>query len=1535
MKIIYSAIILFIATLSYSQVFTENFENGGSIPTGWTQFQESYTVNWAFQAGGSSGHPAAAHGGSYNALFKISTHTNDGAKTKLISPTLSLTGGNDYYLTFYYANEIWNTDQDILRVYYKSSGIWHLIETYNVNQASWKKRIVPIPSNATNIAFEGESYFGYGVCVDDVRIDQVTRISTVNTCDYLYTDNGGSSANYTDNQSTIQTFTSNNNSCIRAVIDYYELESGFDYLYVYDGTDLTGELLQVFTGSSINTNVSSTLDDNGTAFYGLSGSLTFYFYSDISTNNLGWKINLDCPENCVAPPCSGNTMASDDCSLPTPICNLNGYCGNTGSSYTADHTELNYNQSGIFCGTIENNSWLTFVADSTTALIDVWVYNCTGIAPLGRVHGIQIEIFSGNCNGFTAVSNCWSPNKEANGRIKATGLTPGQTYYIMIDGWGADDCQYSFAASTNSGIIVANAGLDKTICEGQTVSLNASGGNTIYWDSSPSDASLSGQETNASINVNPSQTTIYTATVNGSNPNCPGSTADVVVYVNQANASFTGLDAQYCQENITSALSGNYTTGVFSGAGISGTNFNTNNAGIGYHDITYSYNYSVVTVFDDDFDPTPNAGWTHGAISGSDSWATGEPKGGDGDNTNIYWLPDPVLDHTSTNTNNKVYGQGLSDLIGDGLGGYYDSSNEWLKSPSINCSSISNSTLSFWQYANFENVYDEAYVEISTDGTNWNSLAQPLYPMNWEWEFTTINISAYADGHSTVYIRWRSNSDVSQTYSGWNIDDVKVTGVQNGGTCVSTDVQTTQVFEPVNVSVSQTTANICANQTYNAVGTITGGSTTGNWTSSGSGTFSNASSLNTTYTPSATDISNGNVTLTLTSTNPTGPCNSDNAQINITINPLDDAYFEYVSNTFCNTGTNVFPTNTPNSTGSYSVSPTGLSLNSTTGEINISGSTINTYTVTYTTNGTCPATYSTQISVVSGFDAEFSYSNSEFCQSGTNPIPTHTTGTNGVYTSTPALIWGTNVGEIDLSASNPGVYTITNTIVASGSCPAASATQQITISEAPIVSISQANSICSNENIYLEATISGSATSVNWTSSGNGTFSNSSNLTTYYYPSATDIASGLVSFTATTNNPNNICDAASTNVNVNIFEQPQISISLQNPHCNLTDGNISSTPIGGTSPYYYNWSNGSTSQNLTNISSGTYSLTITDANNCINDTTLNISDLNAGTVNIVSLVNPTCFGYSNGNISINMTGGTPNFTYQWTNGETTSLNENLISGIYIVTVTDAYNCVVTEEFTLTQPSELISVNNIYDIKCNGETDGNITVNVSGGTPSYNYSWEHTSNNTNILNNIGAGTYYLNILDSNLCSLKDTFILTEPSALNIDYATIDVTCKERQNGEIALSINGGVSPYNLLWSNNLTDSILHNLQANTYSVTITDLNNCTKTESIVINGSTESCLKIPSVFTPNNDGVNDYWEIQGCDFFETISIKIFNRWGDVVFSFDGKSIDYSDKNNQWDGSFKNSGKAIDLSSFVYVIYLNGEQENYNGTVTIVE
>ncbi len=1538
MRYLTLTILVAMVTLSYSQVFTEDFENGGAMPTGWTQEYENNTIDWVFQSGGHSGHPAAAHGGSYNALFTINTHANDGAKTKLVSPNLSLTAGNDYYLTFYYANENWNGDQDTLKVYYKESGVWHYINTYNVNQVSWKKRVLPIPYTATNIAFEGESEYGYGVCIDDVRIDQITRNPTVNTCNDVFTDDGGANANYSDNQNYIQTYTSDNNSCIRAVIDYYEIESDFDFLYIYDGVDLTGELLQVYTGSSTNASTSATLDDNGTAFYGLSGSLTFYFYSDGSTNDLGWKMNIDCPDNCVSPACSDNIAAADDCSLPTPICNLNGYCGSTDpNDYSPDHTELDVDQNGTFCGTIDNNSWLTFVADATEAYIDVWVYNCTGIAPLGRVHGIQIEIFEGDCNNFTAVSNCWSPNKEANGRIKATGLTPGNTYYIMIDGWGADNCQYSFAASANSGIVVANAGIDQTICEGQTVSLNASGGTTIQWVASPADASLSGQENNTNINVSPSQTTIYTAAVSGINTNCPASTADVVVYVNEADASFTGLNSEYCEDASSSSLTGSYgSAGTFSGSGISGNTFTPSNAGIGTQDITYTYNYSVVTAFQEDFDGGVT-GWTHGAISGSDSWALGEPQSGNGDQSSSSSYNDPILDHTSTNTINYVYGQGLSANNGSGEGGYYNNSNEWLKTPAIDCSNISNTTLSFWRYANFEPSWDEAYVEISINGSTWNTLGEDLYPQDDKWVFRGINISAYADGQSTVYIRWRSNNDVSTTYSGWNIDDVKVTGVQDGGSCVSTDIHSTEVFEPVVVSVSQSSASICANSTYSASGSITGGVTTGHWSTSGSGSFSSTINLSTVYTPSSTDISNGSVILTLTSDNTGTPCGVDNASINLTITPLDDAVFAYSTNTFCNTGTTVLPNVTPGANGSYSSTPTGLVLNSTTGEIDIANSVVNGYDITYTTTGTCVNTHTVHIDIVSGFNAEFEYNYYNYCQTDANPTPIHNNGgTDGTYSSTTGLVWGTSSGEIDLLSSTPGQYVVTNTISASGSCPEAVDTAHITIYEAPTVSIVEANAACSNENIDLHATYGGSATGIVWSTNGTGNFSNINDTVCYYTPSTTDISTGIITFNVTSNSSNTICSDATESVNVNIYPQPQILVSTNQPHCNLSDGSITVSATQGTSPYNYLWNNNSTQSTLSNIQSGVYSVTVSDFNNCTNDTIISLNDLNAGTIQLVSQVNPTCYGYNDGSISITMNGGTPEFNYIWTNNNDSAINPNLTAGTYSVTVTDAYNCNVIGEYTLVEPAELTNISNIYDVKCNGGNDGKISVNVTGGTGNYNYFWENTSDNVNTLNNIEAGMYYVEITDDNLCSLKDTFLIKEPRAITFDYASVDITCSEKNDGSIAVSINGGVKPYTLNWDNvNIADSLLYNLSANTYTLTLTDANNCTKEISIDINPSTESCLKIPTVFTPNGDGINDYWQIKGVSLFETISINVFNRWGDIVFKFDGKAYEYSDEANQWDGTYQNSGKVIDLSSFVYIIYLSGEDEPYQGTVTIVK
>ena len=185
-----------------------------------------------------------------------------------------------------------------------------------------------------------------------------------------------------------------------------------------------------------------------------------------------------------------------------------------------------------------------------------------------------------------------------------------------------------------------------------------------------------------------------------------------------------------------------------------------------------SNTFAQVIILSENFDNGAPTGWTTSS-SGNLSWTHGIPQGGRGDSGSGY--ADPTQDHTTSNTNNYVYGQGLSSSNGDGLGGYYDNIDEYLQTPAIDCSSETGVTLTFWRYANFENNYDEAYVEISTDGSNWTDLGEPQYPKDDAWTEVQIDISTYADGQSAVYIRWRMASDGSVTYSGWNIDDVSIT----------------------------------------------------------------------------------------------------------------------------------------------------------------------------------------------------------------------------------------------------------------------------------------------------------------------------------------------------------------------------------------------------------------------------------------------------------------------------------------------------------------------------------------------------------------------------------------------------------------------------------------------------------------------------------------------------------------------------------------------------------------------------------------
>ena len=1569
----------------------QNFENAGSIPSGWTNEYVSYNIDWIGNTGGyNSSNPTTAHGGTYNAMF-YSDYKGD--KTKLVTSVINLSGYINCQLSFWHAQVNWVGDQDSLKVYYKTSlgGSWNLLANFSTEAATWTLRslALPNPNSTYYIAFEGHAEYGYGVCIDDVTVtgtlpssgpdiilvNSANNGSTFNTCNAEVYDNGGASSDYTNNNNYTITIASTNGGCVRAILQSYNIEYNYDYLYFYDGPNTTyPQIATRVHGYPFMPG--TTINKEGSTYYAQSGYLTIKFTSDGATVASGFKIKIDCPQNCIAPSCVNSIPASGYCETATPMCDFNGYCGGTSTAYPADHEELEsttVNPSGlnIFCAGIEHNSWLSFVADSTTSVLDVWVKNCT------NSYGVQLMVFETDCSygNFIPKSNCWTPYEVVSGQIIANNLTVGDSYLIMVDGFAGDYCEYTFSAS--AGVNVASAGTDKTICEGEYASITASGGTSVSWTASPSDPSLSGQESNMSITVSPGQTTTYTAEVWGSNALC-SEPADVVVFVNSASAEFTGLDNAYCSNSSAVSLSGNFASGVFSGTGISGSTFTPASVPPGNANVTYTYNYSVVTVFSDDFDPSPNAGWVHGSTA-SDSWITGKPKGGNGSNTNANSNPDPLIDHSSGNDNN-VYGQGLSASTGDGLGGYYNSASEWLKTPVINCSNISNTTLSFWRWANFEPNYDPAYVKVSTDNTNWTTInTGDFYPQDDHWVQKIYDISQWADGQSTVYVRWSDANDVSQTYSGWNIDDVTVTGVQSGGSCVSTDVQTTYINPTLSATIATGTTISCYGAS-NATATVTptggtspytyiwgNGQTTATATGLAAGThyvtindsyavcqsviknitISQPSEINLSTSSIASTCGNNNGSASVSASGGTGALsilwstgattatisNIPSGSYSVTITDVNgctkatSVNFSDAgapsANINSSTNVNCYGASTGSATvtvsggsGSYTYAWSGSSSTTATASNLVAG----TYSVTVS-DGSCTAPASVTITQpAAALSVSVSSQTNVLCNG--NSTGSATVSVTG-GTTTYSYSWqggGTTASKTNLSA---GTYTVT--VTDSKSCQA---TQMVTITEPTQLTVSissQTNVLCyGNSTGSATANVTGGTSPYDYVwSTGSSTINTSSlsdmvNNLTYgtYGISIQDANSCTTTSSVTITQPTAISvSSTETITDVVCYGQSNGSIYISptggtqpytyvwvgpnsysatnedistliagNYNLTLTDNNgcksyngftvsqpneldvvltgssvscsggstdINSSVSGGTSPYTYLWAEGQTSSSLTNVSSGTYTLTVTDANNCKSNSSITITQPTPLTVSL-SNNNISCYGGKT-NINTTVSGGNSPYTYLWSGGQTTSSLTNITAGTYSVTVKDNSNCTEISSITITQPTNAIILYTTTNVNCFGESNGAINISVTGGTPTYTYNWSNgsvTQNQTGLV----ANSYTVSVTDVNSCIYDTTIVISQPSQLTANVTGTNVTCNGGTTSA-TVSVSGGTNPYTYYWSNNQLSAIISNIYAGTYSVTVTDDHSCTITKSITIIEPTEIII-VPTISSStcgNSDG----------------------------------------------------------------------------------
>lgn len=295
---------------------------------------------------------------------------------------------------------------------------------------------------------------------------------------------------------------------------------------------------------------------------------------------------------------------------------------------------------------------------------------------------------------------------------------------------------------------------------------------------------------------------------------------------------------------------------------------------------------------------------------------------------------------------------------------------------------------------------------------------------------------------------------------------------------------------------------------------------------------------------------------------------------------------------------------------------------------------------------------------------------------------------------------------------------------------------------------------------------------------------------------------------------------------------------------NDSTGTASVVVTGGTPGYHYNWSNGDTLSNTTGLHAGKVYLIVTDTNGCQLTDSVTLTEPTVLTSTITG-TNLLCNNDSSGTANALISGGTLGYSYNWSNGDTLSNATSLMAGKTYLLVTDTNGCQISDSITLTEPTVLSLAVNGTDLLCNNDSTGTVSSIVNGGTPGYDYLWDSGDTIPN-LSGLHAGTYSLQVTDTNGCSIIDSVVVGEPSILTLNLNGLDLLCNNDSTGTIASVVGGGTPGYNYLWSNGDTTSLISGLDSGTYTLQITDTNGCQVIDSTTISQPTSLMLSLTGV-----------------------------------------------------------------------------------------
>ncbi|OFX58222.1 MAG: hypothetical protein A2046_09375 [Bacteroidetes bacterium GWA2_30_7] len=315
------------------------------------------------------------------------------------------------------------------------------------------------------------------------------------------------------------------------------------------------------------------------------------------------------------------------------------------------------------------------------------------------------------------------------------------------------------------------------------------------------------------------------------------------------------------------------------------------------------------------------------------------------------------------------------------------------------------------------------------------------------------------------------------------------------------------------------------------------------------------------------------------------------------------------------------------------------------------------------------------------------------------------------------------------------------------------------------------------------------------------------------------------------------------NITINASNMIAPSVTTTNVLCyNTCTGTSNVTTSGGVTPYTYQWypaGTGSSDSGIANsLCAGNYNVTLSDAVGCSKTASFSITQL-TDLISSVTSTNSNCFSSCDGTATVVASGATSPYSYIWSSSSigNTDTADSLCSGNYSVTITDSNNCAKVKTFSISKPTDITSSLVTTNSKCYNSCDGAISVVPTGGIPPYSYSWNPSNIGTSAsgsATSLCSGNYSVSITDANNCIKSNIFTITEPSEIILTTNVLafdSVSC----NGSASVSATGGTSPYSYLWNDttNATTQQVNSLCKGTYTITVTDANNCSKQTTVTI------------------------------------------------------------------------------------------------------